>query len=389
VKISGQQILCVGFADWETEVWTNQHHLMSRLARENDVLFVESLGLRRPTLSGRDRARIVRRLRRGLGGVRELDGVRVLSPLVVPLHSNRGWEALNAVLLRAAVGRAVQRVGFRRPLLWAYVPHALPLIDLLHPKAVVYHCVDDIAAQPGVDGPRFRALEERFLPRTNLVLASSQPLYERFRARGAPVVYAPNVADTAHFATALEPGRVDPAIAALPRPRVVFVGTLVSTKVDFKLLAELADRRPQWSWVLVGPVGLGEPRTDLGGLAERPNVHHIGSRPYGDLPQVLRGADAAIIPYRINKLTESVFPMKVYEYLAAGLGVVATDLPSLRGLAEVRLAADPDAFLAGIEETVANDSVEARKARSAAATNHSWERRLEEIATALRQACGI
>ena len=78
--------MCVGFADWDTELWTNQHHLMSRLARENRVLFVESLGLRRPQLAGRDIARIVRRLRRGLAPPRAVDGLHVLSPLVLPLH---------------------------------------------------------------------------------------------------------------------------------------------------------------------------------------------------------------------------------------------------------------------------------------------------------------
>jgi len=220
-------------------------------------------------------------------------------------------------------------------------------------------------------------------------LASSQPLCSRLKRLGAPVVYAPNVADTAHFASALAPGPVDPAIAELPRPRVVFVGTLVSTKVDFKLLAELADRRPEWSWVLVGPVGLGEPRTDLGGLANRSNVHHLGSRPYRELPQLLRGADAAIIPYRINPLTTSVFPMKVYEYLAAGLGVVATELPSLRGVDHVSLAGNSRSFLEALERTLADDSASLRQARSAAAANHSWERRLEEIASALSQVCAI
>ena len=83
---SGRSIVCVGFNDWETPLWTNQHHLMSRLARENRVLFVESLGLRQPTFARRDVLRIARRVRRGLAPAREIDGVAVLSPLVIPLH---------------------------------------------------------------------------------------------------------------------------------------------------------------------------------------------------------------------------------------------------------------------------------------------------------------
>ncbi|MGH2855492.1 MAG: hypothetical protein ACRDLF_15025, partial [Solirubrobacteraceae bacterium] len=84
--LHGREIVCVGFADWDTELWTNQHHLMSRMARANRVLFVESLGLRRPQLASRDLARIARRLRSGLAPPRATDGLRVLSPLVLPLH---------------------------------------------------------------------------------------------------------------------------------------------------------------------------------------------------------------------------------------------------------------------------------------------------------------
>ena len=134
-RLHGRDIVCVGFADWDTELWTNQHHLMSRLARENRVLFVESLGLRRPQLAGRDLARVWRRLRRGLAPPRAVDGLHVLSPLVLPLHSSRVARALNARLLPALVARAARRLGLRKPILWAYVPQAEVLIDALRPFA--------------------------------------------------------------------------------------------------------------------------------------------------------------------------------------------------------------------------------------------------------------
>src|SRR5690242_4124519 len=126
--LSGRDIVCVGFADWDTELWTNQHHLMARLARSNRVLFVESLGLRRPQLAGRDLARIARRLRRGLSPARPADGLHVLSPLVVPLHSSALVRRLNARLLPAVVRRACRRLGLHRPILWAYVPQAEALL---------------------------------------------------------------------------------------------------------------------------------------------------------------------------------------------------------------------------------------------------------------------
>jgi glycosyltransferase involved in cell wall biosynthesis len=382
-RLHGRTIVCVGFADWETDLWTNQQHLMSRLARENRVLFVESLGLRRPQLAARDLARIARRLRRGLRAPREVDGLHVLSPLVLPLHGNAAVRALNRRLLRAQARRATRRLRMGRPILWAYVPQAEALIEALDPELVVYHCVDDAAAVAGIDAESFRATERRFVAQADLVLASAPALAARMRALSGNVLYAPNVADTGLFARALEPIPADPEMAGLPQPRIVFTGAIVATKLDVPLLAALARSQPQWSFALVGPVGPGDPRTDVSALRELPNIRLLGPRAYAQLPEVLCAADAGLIPYTRNPITESVFPMKVYEYLAAGLPVVATPLPALAGIAEVATAPDAEGIARLLEEALATDSPERRAARSRAAAAHSWERRLEEIATAV------
>ncbi len=381
--LAGRDIVCVGFADWDTDLWTNQHHLMARLATNNRILFVESLGLRRPQLAGRDLRRIARRLRRGLGRPRHVDGLHVLSPLVVPLHGNRLVRSLNARLLVAAVGRATRALGMSKPILWAYVPQAEPLRRALAPELVVYHCVDDIAAQKGVDAAAFAAAERRFASAADLVLASSAPLARRMRTLAANVLEAPNVADTTLFATALEPGPIDPALAALPAPRIVFTGAIVATKIDLGLIEQLAGLRPDWTIALVGPVGVGDPSTDVSRLGARPNVHLLGARRQRELPALLRGADAALIPYAINPLTMSIFPMKVYEYLAAGLPVVSTPLPSLQGVQPLRFAADAPALAAALAAELAADTPQRRRDRSRLAAGHSWDARLAEIATAI------
>ena len=381
--LRGRDIVCVGFADWDAELWTNQQHLMSRLARENRVLFVESLGLRQPQLAGKDVKRILRRLRRGVAPPREADGLHVLSPLVIPLHRFGVVRELNRRLLPWLVRRAARRLGMQRPLLWGYVPQAEALLGALDPSLVVYHCVDDIAAQPGIDAASFRAAETRFAGRADLVLASAPSLAARMRTLSGSVLDAPNVADTALFARALEPGPVDAALDALPRPRVVFTGAVVATKLDVPLLVELARARPQWSFALVGPVGPGDPRTDVSALVAEPNVHLLGPRAYAELPDVLRGADVGLIPYARNELTDAIFPMKVYEYLAAGLPVVATALPSIVGVQEVATAADAAGLAALIDNALGHDGSERRAARSQAAEAHSWDARLAEIAAAI------
>jgi glycosyltransferase involved in cell wall biosynthesis len=381
--LQGRDIVCVGFADWDTELWLNQHHLMSRLARENRVLFVESLGLRRPQLARRDIARIWRRLRSGLRGPRAVDGLHVLSPLLLPFYGSRIARALNGRLLPALVGRAARRLGLQRPILWAYVPQAEVLIDALDPSLVVYHCVDDIAAPAGIDAASVRAAEERFATRADLVLASAPALAKRLRRFSSNVVDAPNVADTELFSRALDAGPLDPGMAALPAPRIVFTGAIVTAKLDLPLLAELASLRRSWSFALVGPVGLGDPRTDVSALAAEPNINLLGPRSYAELPDVLRAADAGLIPYALNELTESVFPMKVYEYLAAGLAVVATPLPALTDVAEIATAPDAQGVAELLDDALAADNRERRIERSRAAASHSWDRRLEEIAVAI------
>jgi glycosyltransferase involved in cell wall biosynthesis len=384
-SLIGRDIVCVGFSDWDAEVWTNQHHLMARLAVENHVLFIESLGLRRPTLAGRDLRRMGRRLARGLAGQRHValvgtdNGLDVLSPLVLPAHSGRLARRANALLLPRQVGRAARRLGLSKPILWAYVPQAELLIDQLQPQLVVYHCVDDIAAYPGIDAASFRAAEARFVKRADVVLASSAPLAERMRRFGCDVHYMPNVADVDLFASARSAGPIDAAVEELPEPRIVFIGSIVASKLNVPLLVALAESHPDWSIVLVGPVGLGDPLTDVSVLMSVPNVHLLGPRPPPELPGVLRGAQAAIIPYLLNHYTASVFPMKVYEYLAAGLPVVATPLPSLEGVEGISFAASAAETAAELERALSDNGPDASEARARIADGHSWQVRLREI----------
>src|ERR1019366_10659640 len=154
---------------------------------------------------------------------------------------------------------------------------------------------------------------------------------------------------------------------------------IVAVKLDLPLLAELARLRPSWSFALVGPVGPGEPHVDISAIAGEPNIHLLGPRAYGELPDVLRAANAGLIPYARNALTESIFPMKVYEYLAAGLPVVGTPLPALAELADVATAREAEGLAELLDEALADRGHGRRAERSRAAAAHSWERRLEEI----------
>ena len=171
----------------------------------------------------------------------------------------------------------------REPILWSYVPQAEVLLDALEPSLVVYHCVDDIAAHERIDTASFRAAEARFARRADLVLASAPELVRAHAgALRATCSRRPNVADTELFARGAraDPAPADPAIAALPAPRIVFTGAISAVKLDIPLLVELARARRDWSFALVGPVGLGDPTTDVSALAAEPNIHLLGPRAY-------------------------------------------------------------------------------------------------------------
>lgn len=383
MALSGYDIVCIGAADWHTDLLTNQQHLLKRAAEQNRILFVESLGLRRPQLAARDLSRMLRRLRDGLRPLREMDGLHVLSPLVVPLHTNRLVRELNAHLLGGYVSWAVRRLALRRPVLWSFVPQAEVLLGGLEFSQIVYYTDDDYPAKAGIDGESFLAAERRFAPRADVILASAPELVTRMRTLSENVLYAPNVADTRLFADALSPGPVDEQLALLPEPRVVFVGAIIAAKIDLELVTELARLRPSWSFAFVGPVGPGEPRTNVDALRGIPNVHLLGHRPYEALPSVLRGAAATIVPYRLDGEMRSVFPMKTYEYLAAGRPVVSTPLETLADESDVVKASGAEEFAARLQEAIETDSEDLRAERSRRAQAHSWEARLEQIAEAL------
>jgi glycosyltransferase involved in cell wall biosynthesis len=380
-------------ASWETPAPVNAHQVARRLAaRGHPVLFVESVGLRAPApfASGHDLRRIAARLRSAAAGVREVEpGLHVLSP-VIPLLGPRWLRALALRLVARGAARAARRLGFEAPVLWAFLPTALPLAEPLAARLVVYHCVDHYAANPGVDAGFVDAEERRMLARADLVFATSPVLAERLRAiRREDVLLMPNVADVALFARAHEALPEPAELRGLPRPRAIYLGNLAAYRVDFALLGALA--RDGISLVVVGPIGLGDAARAPAALAELlalPGVRALGPRPPEALPAYLRHCDVALIPFADNEHTRGSLPLKLWEYLAAGLPVVATPLPSLAGLEQeglLRLAREPEAFTAAVRAAAAGAS-ERRRERLERARAHDWPARMEALCEAVGAA---
>ncbi|MFM0087621.1 glycosyltransferase [Paraburkholderia sediminicola] len=380
---------CVLFstADWDEPYWTNKQHTASILAARGwHVLYVESVGFRSPKVgSGRDWARLWRRLWRGmqslvLGPPRRAENIWVLSPLMVPAgHHLPFVRSLNQALLRFSVTRFAKSRRFKDPVVWTYHPYMLDAIATLPRGPLVYHCVDDIAAIPGVDVEAFRNAQQALLGRCEAVFTTAMSLKETCQPFNPNTHFFGNVVDEAHFGEARADGPLPPELAAIPEPRLVYHGVLSDFKVDFPLLLQTAKARPQWQWVIIGEEREGQRSELLAQLARLPNVHLFGYRSYQTLPRYMRGMQVGVLPTLLNEYTRSMFPMKFYEFLAAGLPVVSTPLDFAKEpRAGLEVGGDLEALIAAIEKQLARGKLSADEARAAVGDN-TWERRLDKM----------
>jgi glycosyltransferase involved in cell wall biosynthesis len=273
------------------------------------------------------------------------------------------------------------------PIVWMSDPRDGYVLDSLSPRLLCYDCMDDyalIAPQAALRGV-LRSQEEGLLKRVDVVFASSDELARRCTSSNRNVHLVPNGVDAARFAPA-SGAAIAPDVAALPRPRLGYAGSLASW-IDFDLLAMIARARPQWSLVLVGPVA-SDAQAQVAALQRLPNVHVLGERPYRAIPTYLHGFDVSLIPFQINDLTRAVNPVKFFEYIAAGQPVVATPLPELLRFQETcAIAASGDDFIACIESALSTrDDGERVRQRLAFAQANDWSQRVDSVRAALALA---
>ncbi len=369
--LRGRDIICFSH-DWSGDP-LSKTHLMRLLARDNRVLWVNSIGYRTPTVSKADAGRAFKKLIAATGPIRNPEpNIYVLSPLAVPLYGRESVRALNRHLLRLQVRRAMRKLGFRRPVNWVFNPPAAVVAGTLGEEQLIYQCVDEYTAFTGVSGEVMAEFEHRLLRMADLSIVTSERLLRSRSKINPQTVLVRHGVDFAHFSRALDDETAVPEdIAALPRPVIGFFG-LVADWVDVDLMAEVAKHFARGSLVVLGKV-----TTDVSALERLPNVHLLGRKPYEDLPAYCKGFDVALMPFRVNELTLNANPLKVREYLAAGLPVVSTPIPEVEVLGLCRIADGPAATVREIEAAL-EDPGPAR-ARSEAIRGESWEARLDEI----------
>jgi UDP-galactopyranose mutase len=314
-------------------VYQRPQHLLSRLAAQRPVFFIEE-----PELD--------------LGGPVRWErsspqpNVTVLRPKT-PIRAP-GFHPEQIALLKPLIADLASELGDERVLAWLYTPMALPLAEDLKPDAMVYDCMDELSLFLGAP-PELLRHEAALLERADVMFTGGPSLFRAKRSRHPNVHCFPSSVDAAHFRQA-RPDQGGKAAAeaedqaSIPHPKLGFYG-VIDERLDLPLIDAVAAGRPEWQIVLVGPVV----KIDHAALPQRPNIHYFGQRSYDELPSYLAGWDVCLLPFARNDSTRFISPTKTLEYMAAELPIVSTpitdvaepyaDIVYLGGTAEEFLAA--------------------------------------------------
>ncbi len=351
-------LVCFSHLRWDF-VFQRPQHLLSRCARDRRVFYFEEpvLGDCPPGLDIQTRH----------------NGVRVVTPRlpqgIGAAEAERTQRALvDAFLADRAVGEYVA---------WYYTPMALGFTDHLGPRVTVYDCMDELSAFRFAP-PLLREREARLFERADLVFTGGHSLYEAKRRRHPSVYPFPSSVDVAHFRRARS-AQPDPADqASVQHPRLGFYG-VIDERLDIQLIRSVAEARPDWQIVLVGPVA----KIDRETLPRLPNVHYLGAKQYDELPAYLAGWDVALLPFACNEATRFISPTKTPEYLAAGRPVVSTPIRDVvrpygdRGLA--RIAATAPEFVAAVEQALVEDGAARLAKADPFLAEMSWDRTWQQM----------
>jgi UDP-galactopyranose mutase len=322
-------VVCFCHLRWNF-VFQRPQHLMSRVAGNHRVFFIEE-----PLFDATDNYLEITMDAAG----------RVW--IVVP-HLQRNMEAAESMAAQKVMLDALLRSKqIKKYLLWYYSPMALGFSDHLTPELIIYDCMDELSAFKFAS-PHLVLHEQKLLQKAAVVFTGGQSLYEAKKHLHNNIYMFPSSIDKTHFSIARTGLQQPVDQATIPHPRIGFYGVL-DERLDIDMLKELAVLRPDWQFILVGPVV----KIDEGDLPRQHNIHYLGSKQYNELPYYLSGWDIAMMPFALNESTRYISPTKTPEYLAGGKRVISTPIKDVitpyeeNGL--VHIAATPAIFIAAAE----------------------------------------
>lgn len=275
----------------------------------------------------------------------------------------------------------MRKLNFSSPVNITFNPAAGLLAGKLGESEIVYYCVDEYTAFTGVANG-LREIEIELFEKADLVIVSAEKLLETKKGYNKKTFLIRHGTDWNHFHKALsDETKVPDEIADLPKPVIGFHG-LLADWIDYQLIKKVAEHFAHGSIVLIGKIA-GDAMQKSKILSEVPNVHFLGRKFYSELPAYCKGFDVAINPFVINELTLAANPLKVREYLAAGLTTVSTDIPEIRDLENCLVGTDAPSFIRRLEEAL--QSTVSRRVISEGIKEESWESKICK----LREIMGV
>jgi UDP-galactopyranose mutase len=353
---SNPDIIVFSHLRWDF-VFQRPQHILSRLASNRRVFFIEE-PVHHEDYANWERAR----------PLPNLTICRPRTRVTAP-----GFDDAQLPALRLLLTQLLAEEGIEDYVAWFYTPMALPLLDDLRSRAVIYDCMDELSAFHAA--PRqMREREAELIERADVVFTGGRSLYLAKKDRHPNVHCFPSSVDAAHFGKAARDAAEADDQAALPGPRLGFFG-VIDERMDLALIDALAHARPDWQIIMVGPVV----KIDPARLPRHPNLHYLGQRSYDQLPHYLAGWDVCLLPFALNESTRFISPTKTLEYMAAERHIVSTPIADVAGPYGdiVYLAQTHAQFIAACEQALSEESAERerriRRMREVLAAT-SWDR---------------
>jgi glycosyltransferase involved in cell wall biosynthesis len=373
-------IICFTLDDW-SDIWRRRHHLMSRFAKQVPVLFVplpQSIWNFRLPPEAPERV---------FSPVRNLLVMKPLRFLPGRLEAIPAVYAVNRILIIRQVCAAAHKQGFKKPLIWAQNVEAAEYIDVIPHSLLIYDNTEDWLEFFSTSRKRYRekvkVWDKKLMERADAVIVVSEDLLHKKKPFNPHTYWVQNGVDFDHFNKADAADTVVPgSIAQIPHPVLGYVGGL-PTRLDFSLLAYVLNARPDWHFLIVGPV---KQSAGIDEIKKMKNIHFTGSVAYKDLPGYIKHFDVCTIPHKVDGLTKSMNPLKLFEYLATGKPIVTMDVGGVEQFSSaLEVGRDYKGFTAGCEKALRQGAVE-KDTRLALALKNTWERRVDEIKVILMDA---